>query len=201
MYICAFLASYIPLGKGTVIEGLEIGVLGMCVGEKRILVVPPELGYGSRGFGRNIPKDATLRFMVELVSIGTKPPVKHPYFSSSDDVFSEIDYDEDGLLDFSEVLEYIAKRKIQGRPKDIFDNEDKNRDGIVSWEEFTGSKQENRQNFKMEKIEEEKQRNKRPGVWEDHNNARGQRGQKVENVEVKVGGVNVKLNAEEVGWN
>lgn len=196
-----FLTLNINIGRGTVIEGLEKGVIDMCVKEKRIIVIPPELGYGSRGFGRSIPKDATLRFLVELVSIGVKPPVNHPYFTSSDDVFSEIDYDENGLLDITEVLEYVAKRRIQGRPRDIFDNEDKNRDGIVTWEEFTGPKQENRQK-KIEKIKEEKERdNKRPGVWQDDNVARGQEGQKVESVEVKVGGVNVKLDADEVGWN
>ena len=183
------------------IEGLERGVIGMCTGEKRMLIIPPELAYGSRGFGRSIPKDATLRFTVELVSVGVKPPVKHPYFTSSDDVFSEIDYDEDGLLDFSEFVEYIAKRKLQGRPKDIFDVEDKNRDGIVTWEEFTGPKLESKQNMKIKKSEEEMERNKRPGLWQDGNSAHSRGGQKVESVEVKVGGVNVKLNADEVGWN
>jgi FKBP-type peptidyl-prolyl cis-trans isomerase len=44
------------LGKGTVIKGWDLGLLDMCVGEKRTLVIQPELGYGSRGFGRAIPK-------------------------------------------------------------------------------------------------------------------------------------------------
>ena len=44
------------LGRGTVIKGWDIGLLDMCAGEKRTLIIPPDLGYGSRGYGRTIPK-------------------------------------------------------------------------------------------------------------------------------------------------
>jgi FK506-binding protein 2 len=44
------------LGKGTVIKGWDLGLLDMCVGEKRILIIPPDQAYGSRGFGKNIPR-------------------------------------------------------------------------------------------------------------------------------------------------
>lgn len=58
-----------PVGHGYVIEGWEKGVLGMCVGEQRKLVIPPELGYGDRGAGDVIPPGATLYFDLELVKI------------------------------------------------------------------------------------------------------------------------------------
>jgi len=58
------------LGGGMVIKGWDLGVLGMKVGGKRKLVIPPDLGYGKRGAGGGaIPADATLFFEIELVGI------------------------------------------------------------------------------------------------------------------------------------
>lgn len=58
------------LGAGEVIQGWDQGVLGMKVGEKRKLTIPPELGYGQTGTpGGPIPPNATLIFEVELLSI------------------------------------------------------------------------------------------------------------------------------------
>jgi len=57
------------LGQKRVIRGWEEGVLGMQVGEKRMLIIPSELAYGKRGAGGVIPPDATLKFEVELLEI------------------------------------------------------------------------------------------------------------------------------------
>ena len=67
------------LGEGHVLPGWELGLLKMCVGEKRTLVLPPSIGYGALGSRDGaVPGGATLRFSLELVHIwraGSADPI------------------------------------------------------------------------------------------------------------------------------
>ncbi|KAM4716772.1 peptidyl-prolyl cis-trans isomerase FKBP10-like [Anableps anableps] len=68
------------LGQGDIIKGMDEGLLGMCVGERRIIIVPPFLAYGETGHGTKIPPQATLVFEVLLVDV----------FNPKDDVTAEV---------------------------------------------------------------------------------------------------------------
>src|SRR3954468_22562704 len=57
------------LGAGMVIPGWDQGVVGMKPGGRRELTIPPDLAYGAQGAPPDIPPNATLIFVIDLVSI------------------------------------------------------------------------------------------------------------------------------------
>jgi len=142
------------LGAGQVIKGWEEGVLGMCVTEKRRLVIPPSLAYGDQGFGTTIPAGATLTFDVELMdSVEPPKPVN---------VFKQIDTNFDQAISKDEMTTFLkqeaetmqqaggevgqeGQKILDGqlylnRVEEIFSHEDLDKDGFVSHAEFQGPK-------------------------------------------------------------
>ncbi|XP_051169897.1 FK506-binding protein 2 isoform X2 [Leptopilina boulardi] len=140
------------LGAGQVIKGWDQGLVDMCVSEKRKLTIPPELGYGDNGAGNVIPGGATLYFEVELINISDTTPVAN--------VFKEIDADGDNQLSREEVSKYLEKQMDGAKGtnqeqeeemknmlanndklvEEIFQHEDKDKNGFISHEEFSGPK-------------------------------------------------------------
>ncbi|KAF7960366.1 hypothetical protein EAE96_000050 [Botrytis aclada] len=82
------------VGKGSVIKGWDDNLLDMCIGEKRVLTIPPEFGYGDRAMGP-IPAKSTLIFETELMGIDGVPKpetiIEKTSASSSDAVDSATD--------------------------------------------------------------------------------------------------------------
>ena len=125
---------HFTLGLGQVIQGWDNGLLDMCVGEKRTLVIPAKLGYGDRAMGDDIPAGATLRFEVECLGIHEGKPQPN--------IFNEIDAkgNADGKLTEEEVAQWFLDEHQREMPDGLFANEDKNGDGSISWDEFGGPK-------------------------------------------------------------
>ena len=69
---------FIPIGVGAVIPGWDQGIVGMREGGRRLLIIPPELAYGSAGAGSAIPPNAALIFVVDLISVVDLPMPQIP---------------------------------------------------------------------------------------------------------------------------
>merc|ERR1712060_231458 len=96
------------------------------------LIIPPEKGYGERGAGGDIPGGATLNFDVEVMSVDEAP--------EEPNLFVELDTDKDAKLPEDEILVFFKKQGQDSLPPELMEHEDKDKDGFVAWEEFSGPK-------------------------------------------------------------
>lgn len=123
------------LGNGEVIKGWDHGLVDLCYGAKATLVIQPEFGYGDGGAGADIPGGATLNFDVELTEFASPPNT----FKEIDGHGFALNGEVDGVLTEEEVKAYF-KGLGRSYPYEMFAREDKNKDGVLSWEEFGGPK-------------------------------------------------------------
>jgi len=125
----------LQIGIGDVIKGWDEGLLGLCIGAKATLVIPPELGYGDEGSVEyTIPGGATLLYDVEILDIGyIEEYVEH-------NMFNVIDLNGDRSIDEYEMIAYFKGQGEDSVPDGLWESEDVDKDGLISWDEFTGPK-------------------------------------------------------------
>ena len=111
------------LGKGRVIKGWDLGLMQMCIGEKRTLKIPSYLAYGTKGGGRVIPPNSDLIFDVELITINSRtknqkqrkknlPPVAVDSSSSTMNADEEKFHDEDAVYQEDRVHTEKSKDEL-----------------------------------------------------------------------------------------
>ena len=131
------------LGEGQMIEGWEFGLLDMCKGEIRHLSIPPKHAYGNNGLG-SMPSRVNLYFFVELLSFNSVADAPR-----RDNTFALIDKDTNGYLTKEEVqvhLKGIGVKETSGSSglrqmmREIFEEEDRDRNGYIGHSEFSGTK-------------------------------------------------------------
>ncbi|NXX13257.1 FKB10 isomerase, partial [Podargus strigoides] len=154
----------VTLGANKVIEGLNSGLLNMCVGERRVLIVPPHLGHGESG-ARGVPGSAVLRFEVELITMEEGVPEGYFFIWHGEppgSLYEEMDLNKDGELGSKEFSTFIKTQVAEGKGRlmpssdpekviaDMFRNQDRNQDGKITPEELKLKSDED-----QEKIHEE----------------------------------------------
>uniref|UniRef100_H0W8L0 peptidylprolyl isomerase n=1 Tax=Cavia porcellus TaxID=10141 RepID=H0W8L0_CAVPO len=134
------------LGANKVIEGLDRGLQGMCVGERRRLVVPPHLAHGESG-ARGVPGSAVLQFEVELLSREDGLPDGYLFVWHEDppaSLFEDMDLNKDGEVPPEEFSVFIKTQVQEGKGRllpgqdpektigDMFRNQDRDQDGSIT---------------------------------------------------------------------
>nr|XP_014424599.1 peptidyl-prolyl cis-trans isomerase FKBP10 [Pelodiscus sinensis] len=152
------------LGTSKVIEGLNTGLLHMCVGEKRVIVIPPHLGHGENG-ARGVPGSAVLRFELELLSREEGVPEGYLFIWHGDppaNLYEDMDLNKDGEIPPEEFSTFIKAQMAEGKGRlmpssdpemvlaDMFRNQDRNQDGKITAEELKLKSDEDRERIHEE---------------------------------------------------
>uniref|UniRef100_H2YF84 peptidylprolyl isomerase n=1 Tax=Ciona savignyi TaxID=51511 RepID=H2YF84_CIOSA len=144
------------LGRGELVLGVERGLMGMCVGEVRKVVIPPHIGYGEQGReDPMIPGSAVLLFTFRLHRVEESLPEGYLFMwtngapADAGEAFKLIDEDQDHRVSLPELTSYMLDQVERGRarlrpgmPADdvirkMFRSQDYNDDRHLSIDEFT----------------------------------------------------------------
>uniref|UniRef100_A0A1A7ZCW0 peptidylprolyl isomerase n=1 Tax=Nothobranchius furzeri TaxID=105023 RepID=A0A1A7ZCW0_NOTFU len=141
----------IVLGANQVVPGMKDGLMDMCVGEKRHLVIPPHLAYGERGVLDEVPGSAEMVFDIDLVDMEEGLPEGYMFIWKDEGapyLFSEMDEDKNEQVEPSEFTDYIMQQVNNGKGRlapgfdpyriidNMFSNQDRNGDGKITEAEF-----------------------------------------------------------------
>uniref|UniRef100_A0A8C4NBS0 peptidylprolyl isomerase n=1 Tax=Eptatretus burgeri TaxID=7764 RepID=A0A8C4NBS0_EPTBU len=141
----------VVLGSGRLVSGMESALAGMCVSEKRRGTIPPHLAYGEEGIAGDVPGSAVLLFDVELIGLEEGLPDGYLFIWHDEvpsNLFELMDGDKDEKITLEEFSSYIKKEVDNGKGrlapgfeadsiiKDMFSNQDRNKDGEISAPEF-----------------------------------------------------------------
>ncbi|MEE6465667.1 hypothetical protein FKM82_006639 [Ascaphus truei] len=150
----------IVLGSGQVVLGMDISLKDMCVGETRTVVIPPHLGYGEAGVEGEVPGSAVLVFDIELLELIPGLPDGYMFIWNGEvslNLFEDIDTDKNKEVLLEEFSAYIYAQVEAGKGKlapgfdstkiieNMFKNQDRNKDGKITEEEFKLKEQEDRE--------------------------------------------------------
>ncbi|KPP77110.1 peptidyl-prolyl cis-trans isomerase FKBP10-like, partial [Scleropages formosus] len=154
------------LGTFRVIEGLDEGLRDMCVGERRVVIVPPHLGHGENG-ARDVPGSAVLLFELELTHIQKGVPEGYLFVwleDSPEPIYQAMDLNKDKEVPLEEFSEFIKMQVANGKGrllpgrdpdvviKDMFDNQDRNKDGRVTEDELKLKVDEDNEKLRHEEL-------------------------------------------------
>lgn len=132
------------LGRAFYIKGLEEGLFDMCEGEIRKLFIPANKAHGKKGDPTvDIPPDSDLVFQVVLVKIvGSDMPKYEDVDLDKDNRISKEELKDALMIKAQKTDEHLAYTDVmyQEQVFNIFDDEDKNKDGFISFQEFMGPK-------------------------------------------------------------
>lgn len=156
------------LGQDKVIDGLDEGLRGMCVGEKRRITVPPHLGHGERG-AAGVPSSAVLVFNIEMVSFERGIPPGYLFVwleDTPEDLFEAMDMNKNGKVPLDEFTEFIKLQVAEGKGRmkpgmtmeqivaDMFQNQDRNKDGVITANELKLKVEEDKEREEQARHEE-----------------------------------------------